>query len=207
MRYHPISSYKTVRLGSQYGGWYVPVNLLTPNMICYAVGVGEDTSFDEILATDYQCNVFAFDPTPRAIKYAVGVVERVERFRFYPVGFWDADTVLKFYAPENSSDVSHSAVNVSNGEEFFEAECWRIDSAFERLGHQSIDLLKLDIEGAEYRVVRQMLELGISPKILCLELHRADTFKETTMLVDELVESGYHVAAIDAWDLTLVHED
>ena len=207
MLFRPSSRYKTTLLGSAYGGWNVPVGMLNPGMICYTVGVGEDTSFDEILATDFQCNVFAFDPTPRAISHAVDVVERVERFQFFPVGFWDEDTVLKFYAPENSSDVSHSAVNTSDIDEYFEAECWRIDSALEKLGHKSIDLLKLDIEGAEFRVVRQMLELGIFPKILCLELHRADSFKDTTLLVDELINSGYCVAAIDAWDLTLVHEN
>jgi hypothetical protein len=34
------------RLGSDYGGWYVPIDRLAPHSICYLAGVGEDITFD-----------------------------------------------------------------------------------------------------------------------------------------------------------------
>ena len=36
-------------------------------------------------------------------------------------------------------------------------------------GHEKIDLLKLDIEGAEVAVLTQMLDNKIYPKYLCIE--------------------------------------
>lgn len=33
-------------IGTKYGGWVIPVNLLNENSICYCVGCGEDISFD-----------------------------------------------------------------------------------------------------------------------------------------------------------------
>ena len=33
-------------IGTEYGGWIVPVNLLGSRSICYCIGCGEDISFD-----------------------------------------------------------------------------------------------------------------------------------------------------------------
>lgn len=201
------SSYRIERLGSSYGGWNVPVDLLTPGMICYTVGVGEDTSFDELLITEYECDVFAFDPTPRAISHATEVSKRLGRFKFYPIGLWDENTTLKFYAPGNPDHVSYSAVSVYDEHAFLEAECWTVDTAIDKLGHSKIDLLKLDVEGAEYRIVRDMLTKNIRPRILCLELHRTRSFRDTKRLIVELISSGYNVLSVDGWDFTLVLDD
>jgi hypothetical protein len=37
------------------------------------------------------------------------------------------------------------------------------------LGHEKIDLLKLDIEGAEYSVIDSIIEDGLNVNIVCLE--------------------------------------
>src|SRR6185436_1131907 len=57
------------KLGTAYGGWYVPVSLLSTNSICYCVGAGEDISFEVELINQFNCNVYTFDPTPRARKH------------------------------------------------------------------------------------------------------------------------------------------
>src|SRR5690606_25746429 len=54
------------KLGTRYGGWYVPSDLLNAQSICYCIGAGEDISFDIELINRFDCHVYTFDPTPRA---------------------------------------------------------------------------------------------------------------------------------------------
>ena len=52
------------KLGTEYGGWYIPVNaVLDENSIVYSGGVGEDMSFDILLQDKYGCHI---DPTIKA---------------------------------------------------------------------------------------------------------------------------------------------
>jgi hypothetical protein len=60
--------------GNDYGGFYICPILLAPpprthnkKIIVYSCGVGEDISFDIAIMHDCDCEVFAFDPTPKSI--------------------------------------------------------------------------------------------------------------------------------------------
>ena len=65
----PSSRLGLQKIGSDYGGWIVPTAAVSGDWICYSGGVGEDISFDMGLIERFGCNVYAFDPTPRAIRY------------------------------------------------------------------------------------------------------------------------------------------
>ena len=78
------SRVETVRFGSGYGGWHVPAGVLSSNSVVYSAGVGEDASFDLELIRAIGCDVWAFDPTPRAIEYAKTISD--PRFHFLPAG-------------------------------------------------------------------------------------------------------------------------
>ena len=55
------------RLGTEYGGWYIPKNIqLNNSSIIYSVGVGEDISFDIGLSNIFDPEIFLFDPTKRS---------------------------------------------------------------------------------------------------------------------------------------------
>ena len=57
------------RFGSGYGGWDVIIDSLSQNSVVYSFGVGEDASFDIDLIKEFGLKVFAFDPTPKSIKW------------------------------------------------------------------------------------------------------------------------------------------
>src|SRR5579884_307621 len=116
------------RLGSSYGGWWVPASLITQESICYCAGVGEDISFDLQLIRDYGCSVWAFDPTPRVVEW-IRQQPTPEGFRFVPFGLWKQDGPVRFFAPRNRAHESHSISNVQDTTDFFEGECRRVISA------------------------------------------------------------------------------
>ena len=47
------------KLGTEYGGWYIPVNIcLNENSIIYSGGVGEDISFDLLISHKFNSNIY-----------------------------------------------------------------------------------------------------------------------------------------------------
>lgn len=58
--------------GTNYGGFYLPTNIhdyLNEKSVIYTIGVGEDISFDVILANVTGAPIYMYDPTPRAIEH------------------------------------------------------------------------------------------------------------------------------------------
>ena len=192
------------KIGTAYGGWIVPTRLLGPTTRCYCGGVGEDVSFDLGLIERFGCEVFAFDPTPRAIAYAEPIAQREPRFRFMPVGLWSSDTVLKFYQPKDPTHVSHSVVNLQGTSDWFEASVRTIGSIMAELGHAPIDLLKLDIEGAEHAVLASILDAGILPTILCFEVDQPVGPIRLWSTIRRVLGHGYDLVAVDGWNFTFV---
>jgi len=184
-----------VRLGTEYGGWWVPSEKAKLHLsTCFSVGAGEDISFDIELVSRFDATVIIVDPTPRALLYFKSVEAEIygtsnyrnqasqetydessgcngsRQLRFVNVGVWDSDTVQKFFAPRISTHVSHSITNLQATSEYFEAQCYSIKTLFDLFSEDATPrLLKLDIEGSEHRVVRQMLDDGICPELLLIE--------------------------------------
>jgi len=107
-KYNNIYKTKLEKIGTEYAGWYIPLDYLNENSICYCAGVGEDISFDLGLMKKCNCKIYAFDPTPRAIKHVEETVTDELPYIFNPIGLWDENRELKFYEPKNKNHVSHS---------------------------------------------------------------------------------------------------
>lgn len=192
-------------IGSRYGGWIVPMALIRPDWVCYCGGVGEDITFDLGLIERLGCTVFAFDPTPRAVAHVASHAAAERRFHFMPVGLWSKDATLKFFAPRDPTHVSHSVLNLQETDAYFEAPCRSLPSLMAELGHRRIDLLKIDIEGAEHAVVRSMLKHGIRPTVLCLEIDQPVPPLRFGTTVARVLAAGYELVAVDHWNFTFVH--
>lgn len=191
------------RLGSDYGGWWVPLDLLNEESICYLAGVGEDITFDLALLEAVGCEAWSFDPTPRAREH-VEAAATPPGYHFQPVGVWDEATTLRFYAPRNPDHVSHSVVNLQGTDEFFEAEVLPIPRIMAANEHDRIDLLKLDIEGAEHVVVRSLLDSGVHPRVFALEFDQPMPIRKVGSTIRLLKANGYRLIHRESWNYTFV---
>lgn len=199
-------SVKTIRMGTSYGGWAIPEGTLNAGSIVYCAGAGEDISFDTAVAE--QCNsiVQIFDPTPKAIAYvkkqkAALPQQTSDKLMMNEVGLFDQDTTLRFYAPKNEEHVSHSVTNLQHTDNFFEAKVKSLKSIMAGLGHDHIDLLKIDIEGAEYVVIDDILKNNYDIKTLCVEFH--NPAQKMVKAINRLQQSGYSVIdCSDYWNYT-----
>ncbi len=125
------------------------------------------------------------------------------QLQFHPWGLWNKEERLKFYMPADPSHVSHSAVNLQKTERYFEAQVFAVDDLMERLGHQHIDLLKIDIEGAEYKVMEDLLKKKIYPRILCVEFDEVNHPQDEQYLerirthLQQWLDQGYQLVHMD----------
>lgn len=187
-----------IRLGTEYGGWYIPKQLsLIDTDNCYLAGAGEDISFDCELAKRFSCNICIFDPTPKALIHFNNLTKAIEsqelfainntakyydisstdfqKIHFYPWGVAGENSRLKFFMPNNPDHVSCSVLNLQGTKEFFEADCYTISTICEKLSHSNVTLLKLDIEGAEYQVIHNLISMNNLPYLLLIEFDELHT--------------------------------
>jgi FkbM family methyltransferase len=190
---------KTERHGSDYGGWTLCPTILTKDSIVYSMGVGKDISFDVSLIQSYGLRVHAFDPTPRSIAWIQQ--QRVpSSFVFHAYGIAEVDGTATFYPPPNPNHVSHTMAAWSMGSErTLTVPVRRLATIMRELGHRGIDVLKLDIEGAEYAVLDDLIRSHIKPAQILVEFHHrfdAISISQTVRSIESLNEYGYKIFAI-----------
>lgn len=158
--------------GNDYCGWSIPKASLRPDSVVVDVGLGEDISFSTSLIDRYGCSVHGFDPTPRAIEY----VEKIAnpKFHLHKYGVAAKSGSASFYLPNNKLHVSGTlAPSMHTGSSQIEVQLVTLDGVMDAIGADRIDLLKIDIEGAEYELLMDEGFARHAPRIqmLCIEFH------------------------------------
>lgn len=176
------------------GGWVLHPTPLRADSVIYAAGVGDNVDFDLGMIEHFGATVHAFDPTPDSNAW-VELQDLPEAFVLHRVGLADFDGAAAFQANENPEWVSHSMVHAS-GQASEELPVKRLETVMSELGHRHVDLLKLDIEGAEYSVIDDMLESGIDVRQLLVEFHHRFPEigqEQTDAAVATLLAAGYEL--------------
>jgi FkbM family methyltransferase len=145
--------------------------MIPANPVVYSLGVGEDVSFDLSLIEEYGFSVHAFDPTPR-VKSWIDSQSLPRQFRFQAVGISDFDGEADFYLPAKREFISHSMIRARQyGQDLIRVPVTKLATAMGRLGHTRIDILKMDIEGAEYSVLNNLIKESVEVGQILVEFH------------------------------------
>jgi FkbM family methyltransferase len=231
-------NHSLVRLGgtgsSNYGAWVVAGDMLDEHSVCYLTGAGEDITFDCAVSERFGCEVHIFDPTPRAISHYEEFVKHMngtvfcpdlyrkyesfsraamDRLVFHHVGLAARPGLLRFYVPRNPAHVSHSIANLQHTDDYFEAECVNLTDMMERLGHDRIDLLKIDIEGAEYEVIESFLDRDVQIRMLCVEFDEGHNpldksyQRRIQACANLLKKGGYQPVFVEDWNVLFLKID
>lgn len=193
--YRGVPTSQLVTLGNADGAWKVPIDSVQPGAICYCVGVGWNASFDVDLA-NRDCRVFSFDPTPNAIAYIEKLDYPRDRLKFLPIGVWSENTTLEFFMPADGV-VNLSVKNVHLTGESVKAECKTLTTIMHELGHDRIDLLKVDVEGAWKEIIDSMVRDNIRPSLFCVEFDSPTSTFKVMRTISDLKKIGLELADID----------
>lgn len=189
------------RFGSDYGGWNVVTGNLHAGSIVYSFGVGEDASFDVELIQRFGMTVHAFDPTPASIVWA-NEQALPPQFIMHPYGLATVDGDVTFYPPENSEHVSHTMLQrQATGDRAIKVPVRTLANIMRELGHETVDVLKMDIEGAEYEVLDALMSSEVRPRQVLVEFHHRFTdqgIAATTRALNLLKTAGYRLFSVSA---------
>ena len=185
--------------GTYYGGWKYNATGLTASSIVYSVGIGEDTTWDEGMHRTHGLHVWGFDPTPKAASHvARRTALRSEWFHFTQEGLATRQGSAVFTLPANPKHVSMRQglyPNISN--RTITAKVNTLENWMLRHGHTRLDLLKLDIEGAEYDILDDWVARKALPtsQLLVEFHHRFDPSLRTrhSRVLAMLRASGFEI--------------
>lgn len=205
-----------IRLGTLYGGWWLPKRFLlkSPNK-CVCIGAGEDISYDLVLSA-FSDQVYIIDPTQKALDHWITTLSllsqsksaltkpdffdyltcpfRLDRISFISAGVHGCTGKIDFYPPENPNHSSYSTENLQNTDSPIKLHVLSPLSLAIAIGTLNPDILKLDIEGAELPFLQAMFKTQMRPVILQVEF---DSFlispQATYCMIDTIFHAGYHL--------------
>jgi FkbM family methyltransferase len=186
---------RLVELGSDWGGWIVPDDLIDESWTCYCVGAGSDVSFDLALIERYGARVRCIDPFHVFLEQAERQADGDPRITFHEVALSTQDGPLQMFGAEDAASGSLSAANLYRTERLVTKPGRSLPSLMAELGDERADLLKLDIEGSEYDVLSALELPPLGVRVLCVELHPSRTVREAREQLDALRAQGYRVVS------------
>jgi FkbM family methyltransferase len=179
----PSPDKETIGVLSQ---WTIVTRDLSPAAVIYSGGVGEDITFEQQLIQRFGVKIYIFDPAPVAARTIA--LANTDSLVFKPLGL-AASTAARFSIGGGSD--SSTWLKAGSSETL---PCTALAREMEMNGHDSIDLLKIDIEGFEYEVLESCIEGRIRIRQICVEFH--DFFPEipkakTKQMIRTLESHGF----------------
>ena len=150
-------------------------------VIVYSAGIGDQINFELALLKKFQedginAKLYAIDPTPKSLEFLKSQ-KLPDNFYVLPYALTDRDCELTFALPQSDGWVSGSAEDVKDDSRKFDFENKikvqgrSLNSLMKELGHDRIDLLKMDIEGSEFAVLKNVFEQNILIDQMCVDEH------------------------------------
>lgn len=200
-----------LRLGTKYGGWWLDRNLVRTDPLVVDCGLGQDISFDAEFLARFGGTVIGIDPNPESLAWCEAHCP--PGMQLLDRAFWSvAGRTLEFHLPLPKAQLPRGADGVSGSlirsHAYVEGGDSRpvttIDLAqvLADAGRSDCDILKLDIEGAEYEVLPELAARGMLARCrqLLVEFHHGHT--EYTQDQTDAV-----VAVVRAAGFGLVHRE
>jgi FkbM family methyltransferase len=184
-----------IDLGSSYGGWAMPGELIQPSWVCYLVGAGGDVSFDLDLIQRYGVSVRSFDAVEDYVTRARQQAGDEPRFSAHHAALAAADGPIRMQVTHDPGSRSVSAAKLYDSQRFIELPGRSLASLMAELGDQRIDLLKLDIEGSEYEVLPTVELRALGVKVFAAQLHHTGSVGQARRLIASLRAQGYEPVA------------
>ena len=158
------------------GGWWICPQAIRPGEIVYSFAVGGDLAFEKALTERHRARVFAFDPDPVT-------AERVESGA--PL------EGMRFFAMSVGGRDERRAVALPGGRSA-ETRVLRLPSHMRLLGHRRLDMIRLDVPGAEADVIRDLVGMDVDVQQILLAFHEERTVEARRRIEAAVAALGGH---------------
>lgn len=193
--------------GGEEGGWWLCGKGLGKDAGCvvYSFGINDDWTFDKAISEKYGCITNGFDPSPAGLA-SKSAYEKDTAMRKY--SNWGLGTADKTYGigevPFRWPGIGY--LTLSN------TQPWAlktVSGTMRALGHSKVTVLKMDVEGAEWFAVEDMVKsrLIADGKVeqFCVELHfHPKRYKVMTIPDGEPGAGGFAVIGTSPDDMDYI---
>jgi FkbM family methyltransferase len=207
----PAIAFDMFTAGARSGVWSVWPAPLRRDSVVYSFGVGDNLAWDLALVERFGLTVHAFDPTPASVAWVArqalppGLV-------FHPIGLAAHDGMLPFSLPSRGSRFNFRPLaDARSASNQVEAPVRRLRTLMRELGHERLDVLKMDIEGGEYAAIEDLLANPVNIGQLLIEFHHhfpGIGLPRTVAAIHALERAGYRIFHISerGLEFSFVHE-
>ena len=186
---------------NNYGAWPVCTNLLPANPLVYSFGIGGDVSFDVSMVKQYNARaIFCYDPTITPAAFTNLTKGKDQHLSFEQIGLGATDSVIDFYRskdPRIGSLVTTPGLKGYKPEPYLTAPIRQLSSITTMLNHDWVDLIKLDVEGAEFDIFSQVDLQALPTSQLLIEFHARlikDGWEKQKQIYQRFAEAGWELA-------------
>lgn len=152
---------------------------LTSSSVVFDVG-GYKGQWTSSIQNKYQCNVYIFEPVKSfydsiEIKFKDNL--KINVFNF---GLYDKNAIVPMIIKKDSSSIMNaeiSNVNVTIRDVF---------EVFEELKIDNVGLMKINIEGSEYDLMKRILDTGLNKKIVNFQIQFHSNVHDYVALRNEI---------------------
>lgn len=170
-------------IGSKYGGWFIDLSLIPVGSTVISAGLGNDISFDEELIKRKRCTIVGIDPTTLTLE----TINKKKLKNFILI------RKLLFVG-----NVAKGMSQRTNGATIYSSKACTdfavVDLKDLLTEYKNVSVLKMNIEGAEYSVLRSIDTITV-PQILVRFHHRKPdvpfSYTDTLDCMERLVGFGY----------------
>jgi len=178
---------------------YIYKDTFDNSSILIDVGCASDPDLSKHMLNKYGLRAFGVDPT---LKHAFALRALEEntkgRFKHIQAAVTVKDGKITFYETfdkESGSAVSHHSNATNEATKSYEVESVSLKTLLARAGVTKVDFLKLDLEGAEYELLKNITAEDLKPfKQLFVEFHHHCTSyskRDTKATVQSLCDKGF----------------
>jgi hypothetical protein len=153
----------------------VPAGTINGAWTCYCIGAGSDLAFDGELVRRYGATIRSVDR------------EKALRSEAEPDAVADPRLTVIEATVASQDGTSESGETTSDGRE----RPRTLRSLMEQLGDQQVQLLKLNIGGDEYGLLKTLDLRSLGVRVLLVKLHATRRVDEALRLLEHLRSQGY----------------
>lgn len=184
-----------VSVGSSYGGYTVPGNLIRSGWLCYCVGTGADVTFELELIRRWDARARSFEAVPHYVEHVRSQVGDQPRLTVDQAALAAADGPVRMQVTHIAGSQSVSAAGLYDTNSYIEVPGRTLQSLMAEYGDSQIDLLKIDVEGLEYELLPTLDLNSLGVKVLCVQLHHTASVRHAKQLLSLLKAGGYELVA------------
>ena len=176
---------------------------LNCDSIVFDIG-GYKGDFAEEIVRLYDCHVYLFEPSVEFFRIAQARFSANKKVKCFNYGLSDSNCKMMLSNEGNKSSV----MDVKSHQTGSQVDIQNFKDVFDREGIEDIDLIKINIEGGEYPLMRHIIKEGLAPRIknFQVQFHIKDFIPNVSSMREDIQHALSETHNLD-WCYTFIWEN